>query len=86
MALCHYILFFLEKSLLFLKNELTKANLLSIIYTCDSENLYDPLAQLAEHLTFNQGVRSSNLRWVTKTKSVYFNKMKYTLFVLKVSL
>ena len=26
---------------------------------------YDPLAQLAEHLTFNQGVRSSNLRWVT---------------------
>ena len=27
---------------------------------------YDPLAQLAEHLTFNQGVRSSNLRWVTK--------------------
>ena len=27
---------------------------------------YDPLAQPAEHLTFNQGVRSSNLRWVTK--------------------
>ena len=26
---------------------------------------YDPLAQVAEHLTFNQGVRSSNLRWVT---------------------
>ena len=26
----------------------------------------DPLAQSAEHLTFNQGVRSSNLRWVTK--------------------
>ena len=25
----------------------------------------DPLAQLAEHLTFNQGVRSSNLRWIT---------------------
>ena len=25
---------------------------------------YDSLAQLAEHLTFNQGVRSSNLRWV----------------------
>ncbi len=46
-------------------------NLLSIIYTCDSEKLYDPLAQLAEHLTFNQGVRSSNLRWVTKTKSMY---------------
>ena len=28
--------------------------------------IYDPLAQLAEHLTFNQGVRSSNLRWLTK--------------------
>ena len=27
---------------------------------------YDPLAQPVEHLTFNQGVRSSNLRWVTK--------------------
>ena len=27
---------------------------------------FDPLAQSAEHLTFNQGVRSSNLRWVTK--------------------
>ena len=26
---------------------------------------YDPLAQSAEHLTFNQGVRSSSLRWVT---------------------
>ncbi len=26
---------------------------------------YEPLAQLAEHLTFNQGVRSSNLRWLT---------------------
>ena len=25
-----------------------------------------PLAQVVEHLTFNQGVRSSNLRWITK--------------------
>ena len=25
----------------------------------------DPLAQPVEHLTFNQGVRSSNLRWIT---------------------
>ena len=25
-----------------------------------------PLAQTVEHLTFNQGVRSSNLRWSTK--------------------
>ena len=29
---------------------------------------YDPLAQSAEHLTFNQGVRSSNLRWLTKSE------------------
>ncbi len=27
---------------------------------------YDSLAQSVEHLTFNQGVRSSNLRWITK--------------------
>ena len=27
--------------------------------------MHDPLAQAVEHLTFNQGVRSSNLRWVT---------------------
>ena len=26
---------------------------------------YGPLAQLAEHLIFNQGVRSSSLRWTT---------------------
>ena len=26
---------------------------------------FDPLAQLAEHLTFNQGVPSSNLGWIT---------------------
>ena len=26
---------------------------------------FDPLAQSVEHLTFNQGVRSSNLRWIT---------------------
>ena len=26
---------------------------------------YDPLAQAVEHLTFNQGVRSSSLRWIT---------------------
>ena len=29
---------------------------------------FDSLAQSAEHLTFNQGVRSSNLRWVTNQK------------------
>ena len=31
--------------------------------------MFDPLAQLAEHLTFNQGVRSSNLRWVTNEQA-----------------
>ena len=32
---------------------------------------HDSLAQLAEHLTFNQGVRSSNLRWVTKAAQFF---------------
>ena len=41
--------------------ELTERREIAIIL-----KLYDSLAQLAEHLTFNQGVRSSNLRWVTK--------------------
>ncbi len=27
---------------------------------------FDPLAQSVEHLTFNQGVRGSNPRWITK--------------------
>ena len=27
---------------------------------------YDPLAQMVEHLTFNQGVDGSNPLWVTK--------------------
>ena len=30
---------------------------------------YDPLAQSAEHLPFKQGVRSSNLRWITISNS-----------------
>ena len=32
----------------------------------DQPSSYDPLAQSAEHLPFKQGVRSSNLRRVTK--------------------
>ena len=32
---------------------------------------HDPLAQTVEHLTFNQGVRSSSLRWVTKKALAY---------------
>ena len=31
-----------------------------------NRQLYDSLAQSVEHLTFNQGVRGSNPRWVTK--------------------
>ena len=33
---------------------------------------YGPLAQVVEHLTFNQVVRSSNLRWLRKTKKHSF--------------
>ena len=42
-----------------------------------AKNILDPLAQMAEHMTFNHGVRSSTLRWVTKrTKSELFHKSK----------
>ena len=49
-----YFYFFLDKikTTLYNKQALFKSN--------------DPLAQLAEHLTFNQRVRSSSLRWITK--------------------
>ena len=43
--------------------------------------MHDPLAQLAEHLTFNQRVRSSNLRWLTKTKISLFLKRNSEIFV-----
>ncbi len=33
-----------------------------------------PLAQTVEHLTFNQGVRSSNLRWSTTQKTLSFDR------------
>ena len=33
-------------------------------------NFFDPLAQAVEHLTFNQGVRRSSRRWVTKYAGV----------------
>ena len=35
-----------------------------------AQSKYDPLAQSVEHLTFNQGVRSSNLRWLTIHKTL----------------
>ncbi len=40
--------------------------LFRIGYNIVASNKYEPLAQLAEHLTFNQGVRGSNPRWFTK--------------------
>ena len=39
----------------------------------------DPSAQTVEHLTFNQGVRSSSLRWVTNKKSTM---QRIVLFLL----
>ena len=46
---------------------------------------YDPLAQLAEHLTFNQGVRGSNPRWVTlysdKARNDFFLPYRYIYIV-----
>ena len=48
-------------------------------------SLYDPLAQLAEHLTFNQGVRSSNLRWITpysdKARNDFFLPYRYIYMI-----
>ena len=38
--------------------------------SCQPSHLYDPLAQSAEHLTFNQGVPRSNRGWVTNTSYV----------------
>ena len=39
----------------------------------NNKAIYEPLAQSVEHLTFNQGVRGSNPRWLTK-KSTPRNK------------
>ena len=38
--------------------------------SCIPSHINDSLAQSVEHLTFNQGVRSSNLRWVTNSGEV----------------
>lgn len=48
----------------FLHNLLTNAFEFVIIYK--PLKRHDSLAQVVEHMTFNHGVRSSNLRWVTK--------------------
>ena len=49
-------------SSIFKKKQLTKEWSCTIIVGYEN----DPLAQMAEHMTFNHGVRSSTLRWVTK--------------------
>ena len=36
---------------------------------------YDPLAQSVEHLTFNQGVPSSNLGWITIYFHIYYGPL-----------
>ena len=40
----------------------------------------DPVAQLAEHLPFKQGVRSSNLRWVTKSPQALYRLRRFFAF------
>ena len=37
-----------------------------------------PLAQLAEHLTFNQGVPSSNLGWTTTKKAALLSALRFS--------
>ena len=39
-------------------------------------NPLDPVAQLAEHLPFKQGVRSSNLRWVTTSEQAAYRLLR----------
>ena len=69
--ICRILLFtFFAFFHFFLKKVLTTVSICSIIYAQSVVKLiviyFDgPLAQLAEHLTFNQVVRSSNLRWLT---------------------
>ena len=48
-----------------LKKVLTKRFCFDIIIIVVTTGYYEPLAQLAEHLTFNQRVWSSNLQWLT---------------------
>ena len=43
----------------------------------------DSLAQTVEHLTFNQGVRSSSLRWVTKTQAIRTNRRRVLQWIVR---
>ena len=66
----HFVLFCEKK---FPKKGLTNVFGCDIIGGCTK---HDPLAQSVEHLTFNQGVRGSSLRWVTKAKG-YCNAVPF---------
>ena len=61
-SLLHFVIF-CEKKIQ--KKDLTNVVGCDIIGECTK---HDPLAQSVEHLTFNQGVRGSSLRWVTKIR------------------
>ena len=49
-----------------------------------TENQYGPLAQVVEHLTFNQVVRGSSPRWLTKEDS-YLRIVRYGFFLSEIS-
>ena len=42
----------------------------------------DSLAQLVEHLTFNQGVPSSSLGWITNENMPFFERRTAFLYLL----
>ena len=44
--------------------------------------LVGPLAQSVEHLIFNQGVRSSSLRWTTTKKTISFEMVFFVYVVI----
>ena len=67
---------------------MTKGKRLDIIFRRDNAG-QDPLAQLAEHLTFNQGVRGSNPRWFTnkaeESTTILFSALFYLIVFLTIS-
>ena len=52
--------------------------------SCHPSHLYGigPLAQSVEHLIFNQGVRSSSLRWTTTKKTISFEMVFFVYVVI----
>ena len=56
----------------------------SLMYYIQALNTHcDSLAQLAEHLTFNQGVRGSNPRWLTRIYCISVIFSVYAFFIIK---